>query len=172
MGRVAKAFDALRIRSLSPDRRIQGELRNRKVVSVDFVSEDDYYLYSSENELSRQLTAVVRSLFVARDEGFRAVIHELTDLSVDVGPHWDAQVRRFREERDSTEFEGLSTGEWVKITVVGMRDAAACVTKGALDNLSADEFLDEFQSAISDFWSDYSEVMVMLRESYQISLSY
>ncbi|ADD44432.1 hypothetical protein [Stackebrandtia nassauensis] len=166
MGRLADTLDALSVRALSPDHRIQGQLHHRTKVDISFTSEDSYYEYKSEQAVAAQLSAVLNALIVGRNEGFCAAVREVTDLRLDDRPHWDARRRRFREERDGAPLEGQSAGGWLTVASVGLRDANATVKPGAFDELDASGFLIEVHSAIADLWKDQAMAMSYLRRTH------
>lgn len=166
MGRLADKLDALTVRALSPDRQIQGELRQRTKIDISFAAEGSYYEYKSEQSIAAQLSAVLNALIIGRHEGFRAAVREVTDLTLDDHPHWDARRRRFREERDNAPLEGQSASGWLKVTSVGLRDAKATVAPGAFEELDASGFLAEVQSAIADLWKDQAMAMSYLRRTH------
>lgn len=173
MGEFADQMGRLVVNTVSPDQNIRCVLQNSDKRVVSSFAGDSYDSYRVE-DLEHQLAAMVRLTFIGRESGRRAAFSKATGKNYeerDLVEQPDARWRRYIEERDNCEYEGLSAGESVCMVTQGLRDWDVRIQEESLDQLSEPEFNREFQSAASDLFADYRQITKEL-ESKHFSPSY
>jgi hypothetical protein len=166
MGRLADAFDALRVRVVSPDHRIAGVLHARNHMEITFLDDHAYAAYDGESRLAAQVTAVIRGLLEGQRQGEKVAITKLTDLTTVTEPHWDANIRAYRTARDSIVATGVSASDNVLVATKGMRGVKVTVKPGTLSRLDEGGFVSEVHSAIDGMSRSYTAQLYELKSKH------
>lgn len=164
MGRVSERLDAMTIRAVSPDGNIQARLQKRNRVEMVFRS--DAYAEYDEETLTVQMQLVAERLTAGCREGERTAIRQATGRDVDDKPHWDARQRRYHAERDKLFVEGYSPDGHLRLASVGMREWGVWMTRGAIRELSEEQFVAQTQAALTCLWLNYRAALHELRRRF------
>lgn len=159
----AEKLTAMTVRAQSPDDRVLGTFRGDDRIEVGFADHEAYYEYQEETALAHQISTLLNSMSQARADGSKALLREANGRDRDDDSHWNAKRRRFREERDGFLAEGKSHGGHVQISAIGLRNWTVSVSRGTFETMDEEQFLAEFDSAISEFWDDYAQELYLLK---------
>lgn len=164
MARVAERLDTLTVRGHSPDQRIHAQLSRRREIEFVFDDEDAYYEYETEAELARQLSALLNGVMAGYRDGRKAALEAATGRELSEGPHWDAQRRRFREERERILATGFAADRKLQIDAVGLRDWEVIISPGAAADWNHEQICSLLPVAFKNLLQDYRRELHALKE--------
>lgn len=160
MGTVGDRLDRVRIETTSPDGQITGTLRPPAGMTIAFSY--DRYRHYTERELEQQLTALVELLWSDYRDARQAAAAKAGDEPE------DAESRRYHDERDETDFEGMSNGHNVYISGTGLLTWHVVIRDGSLTTLDESAFTTEFASAYSAVMRDCRAKLNRLRDKHSL----
>lgn len=165
MGIMADRLNKMVVTVSSPDGQIEGVLRDRDAVSVEF--RVGTYRRYQERTLEYQLARLATLLWTGYQRGYNDAVAAATGRPVQDGRHlWDARRRAFRDAQAATVAEGMSVGERVFITNTGMLSWQVVIKDGTIAAVDEKEFAVECVSAFDRLMMDYRHKMALLRAEH------
>lgn len=160
MGELAERLDNIRVRSRAPGVGIEGELRNRSEITLEF--EESVYDFIDERALERALGDLARLLYAGWQRQYREAINE-TDLDIDPNDRHDFN---FRDEANTIEASGEPEDGRFVLSTVGMQEFTAKVKRGTVRELREREFVSLVSEAASLLIYNYQAKIDELKVRY------
>lgn len=169
MTSIGEYLDRMVVTGHSPDERIHARVSNYRHVEVWF--DPGAYERYDEETLSHQLARLGVTTWVAyhraRSEAYR-MSQGLTrdELAAAERPSADPHRRRYEEELNAVEGEGVSAGGSVRIRTRGMLQWTVDIEPGTLRRLDETAFRAELHSAMTSLIRDRDIKIIELKSDY------
>ncbi|MFC6014655.1 hypothetical protein ACFP2T_00390 [Plantactinospora solaniradicis] len=169
MASIGEHLDNMVVTVASPDQRIQARVSNYHDIEITFApGAFDRY---DEEHLSHQLGRLGVTTWVAyhraRSEAYRLSQGLSSDeLAAAERPTDDPHRRRYEEELNNIEGEGVSPGGAVRIRTWGLMQWNVDVQPGSIQRLGEAAFLGELHSAMKSLLSDREMKIITLKSEY------
>lgn len=160
MVELAERLDNIRVRTRAPGVDIEGELRNRAEITLEFG--ESVYEFIDERALEQALGALARLLHAGWQRQYREAINE-TDLDIDPNDRHDFN---FQEEANSVEVSGESGDARVVLSTVGMQEFSAKIERGTVRKLREREFVARVTEAATVMIEEYRAQVDQLKVRY------
>jgi hypothetical protein len=166
---IGEYFDKMTVTVTSPDQRIQARISNYHDVEITFAP-GAFERYDEEH-LSHQLGRLGITTWVAyhraRSEAYRLSQGLSSDeLAAAERPTDDPHRRRYEEELNAIEGEGVSPGGAVRIRTFGLMQWNVDVQPGSLQRLGEAAFLGELHSAMTSLLNDREMKIITLKSEH------
>ncbi|MEU4426100.1 hypothetical protein AB0F81_36230 [Actinoplanes sp. NPDC024001] len=166
MTSLREQLDDLRVRATTPDGAMTAELHGRSALRLTFAR--GWYDRSTDDEVTRKLTALAGRLWVARTREYWRILgaesgEYLTGEDRALGTRADA----YREGRNALVAEGRSENGRVTIRVSGMRSWTVDVIPGTIHTCDEHEFAAMVEQAGAELIRDqYRKIARLKGEIY------
>lgn len=149
------------VSAYSTDREMRGTLAGRGEVTLEFRAQA--YERYDETVLAERLSELLERLAAGQREGHRRRALA-KGLEVDTEPHWDASLRRFREERDRLPVSWTSPSGDVRMACQGLRNWRVSIRPGATRRLHEGGFTTQVRLAAVGVWMRHKLEVGLLRK--------
>jgi hypothetical protein len=166
---IGEYLENMVVTKTSPDERIHARVSNDLNVEIWF--EPGAYQWYDESTLSHQLARLAVTTWVeyhrGRSEAYRQSqglsYEELADAE---RPTDDPHRRRYEEELNQIEGEGVSAAGTVRVRTRGMMQWTVEIQPGTVGRLSEEAFLAELHSAMKSLLADREVKIISLKSEY------
>lgn len=164
MTEFGKRLNEMTVRATSPDSNVRAVLRGRGQASISLTSADVLDQYSNVEALAGQIAHAIERVMSGAEQGRRKLVDEFSRLRVDDTPHWDAERRRYRADRDELPARGKSPHDIVRVETAGLRTWTVGIRPGALERVTAAELCSEVNHAVKDVHRNYAQRLYELKK--------
>lgn len=169
MASIGEHLDRMVVTVNSPDERIHAQVTNYHDVDIWF-STGAYDRYD-EDELAHQLARLGVLTWVAYHRGRSEAYQKSQGLSAQElaaaeRPATDPHQRRYEEELNAVEAEGVSSGGTVRIRTRGLMQWDVVIEPGTTRRLGEAAFLNELHTAMRSLLGDREVKIITLKSEY------
>jgi hypothetical protein len=169
MASVREHLQNVAVTSASPDRCIHARVSNYRDVEVWF--DPGAYRWYDESALGHQLARLGATTWVAyhraRSEAYRLARGLSRDeLAAAERPSEDPRRRRYEQQLNEVEGEGVSAGGVVRVRTRGLTWWSVQIQPGTLHRAGEAAFLREVHSAVAALQADREAKIIMLKSDY------
>jgi hypothetical protein len=169
MSDIGEYLDKMVVSTLSPDRCIRATVSNYTDVEIQFRS-GAFDRYDDER-LGEQLARLGLTTWVAyhrgRSEAYRRARNlSAEELAAAERPSEDPRRRRYEQQLNAIEGEGVSTDRTLRVRTVGMMRWQVDIRPGTVPGLGERRFLTELRSAWRSLLNDREIKIILLKSEY------